>query len=392
MAGPLEGIRVLDLTAVVSGPMATLVLADQGAEVIKVEPPQGGDLIRSIGTQRGGMSGIFTALNRNKRSIALDLRTDAGRELLLRLAARTDVFIENYRPGVAKRMGIGEREVRRVAPDVIYVSINGFGDTGPYAQKRVYDNVIQALSGMAFVQGAARDRPELITNIVCDKASALVAAQAITAALFARDRGAGGQYVRLAMLDVAIAFLWPDAMDGYTHLGEAASIPAFGHSYDIRATKDGFLTVLPISDREFEAMCRALECPDLLDDPRFATSNDRFRHGPALSELVDAEVAKHETAELCRRFEAHDVPHAPVNNIADLHRDPQVIENQLLVEQDNPHSGRVRFPRSPVHFEATPTSIRRHTPALGEHSDEVLSELGLAADEIAKLRADAVVA
>jgi crotonobetainyl-CoA:carnitine CoA-transferase CaiB-like acyl-CoA transferase len=342
MAGPLEGIRVVDLTAVVSGPMATTILGDQGAEVIKVEPPGGGDLLRHLGTSRGGLSGIFTTLNRNKRSIALDLRAARGREILESLVARADVFVQNYRPGVVERMGIGEPALRRVKPDLVYVSISGFGETGPYAQKRVYDNVIQALSGMASVQSDRETgRPALVSHIVCDKASALAAAQAITAALFARERGAGGQHVRLAMLDTAISFLWPDAMDRHTFIGDGAvDSPEFARSYHIRATKDGFMTLLPISDVEFAGMCRALGRDDLAEDPRFCDKSARFRNGPALSEIIDAETAKLSTRELCARLEAHDVPHAQVNDVATLHEDPQVRANHLLVEMDHPHAGR----------------------------------------------------
>ena len=388
MAGPLSGVRVLDLTAVVSGPMATMLLGDQGADVIKVESPKGGDLLRSIGTQRGGFSGIFTSLNRNKRSIALDLRAPAGREIVERLVARADVLVQNYRPGVAQRMGLGEAAMRRIKPDLIYVSISGFGETGPYAQKRVYDNVIQALSGMASVQAdPATGKPSLVRNIVCDKASALAAAQAITAALFARERGAGGPHVRLAMLDVAIAFLWPDSMDRFTHLGEGAvETPAFGRSYDIRTTKDGFATLLPISDAEYRGMCRARDRPDLENDPRFADQTQRFRHGPEFSALIDAETAKHTTAELCRRLEAEDVPCAPVNDVATLHEDPQVVANALLEELSHPRAGKIRTPRAAARFDATPTSIRRLAPALGEHGDEVLSEIGVKPDEIETLR------
>jgi crotonobetainyl-CoA:carnitine CoA-transferase CaiB-like acyl-CoA transferase len=393
MTGPLEGIRVVDLTAVVSGPMATTILGDQGAEVIKVEPPGGGDLLRHLGTSRGGLSGIFTTLNRNKRSIALNLRAARGREILERLVARADVFVQNYRPGVVDRIGIGEPALRRVKPDLVYVSISGFGETGPYAQNRVYDNVIQALSGMASVQSDRETgRPALVSHIVCDKASALAAAQAITAALFARERGAGGQHVRLAMLDTAIAFLWPDAMDRHTFIGDGAvDSPAFARSYHIRATKDGFMTLLPISDVEFAGMCRALGRDDLALDPRFCDKSARFRNGPALSEIIDAETAKLTTRELCARLEAHDVPHAPVNDVATLHEDPQVLANHLLVEMDHPHAGRLRFPRSPAHFDATPTSVRRHAPALGEHTDEVLSEFGFGTDEIESLRNDGTI-
>ena len=227
MAGPLEGIRVIDLTTMVSGPLASSILGEQGAEVIKVEMPGTGDLIRHIGSSRGGLSAIFATLNRNKRSVVLNLREPRGRELLERLLEGADVFMQNFRPGVMAGMGFGEPELRRLNPELIYVSINGFGETGPYAQRRVYDIVIQALSGLAASQADPQTgTPDLVRNIVCDKVTAVSAAQAISAALFARERGAGGQHVRLAMLDSTIAFLWPDGMQSLTYLGEGATPPA----------------------------------------------------------------------------------------------------------------------------------------------------------------------
>ncbi len=392
MAGPLEGIRVIDLTSMVSGPMATCVLGDQGAEVVKVEIPGTGDLIRHIGCARGGLSAIFTTLNRNKRSIVLNLRQPHGRELLHKLLAGADVLVQNFRPAVMHALGFGEAELRPRYPDPVYVSVSGFAETGPYALPRVFDTIIQAISGMAASQADPKTGvPELVRNIVCDKVTAVTAAQAITAALFARERGAGGQHVRLSMLDTAIAFLWPDTMQSYTFLGEGVTPPApLAGLLSVRQTKDGHMTIFAISDAEFGGLCRALDCPELSDDPRFADVTLRTRNADLLAELLDRATGAHTTAELCARLEVEDVPHAAVTSLESLHRHPQVIENRLLVESEHPHAGRTRTPRPVASFEATPATLRRPAPALGEHTDELLAELGLPEGEIHELRAEGV--
>jgi crotonobetainyl-CoA:carnitine CoA-transferase CaiB-like acyl-CoA transferase len=390
MAGALDGIRVIDLTAMVSGPLATCVLADQGADVVKVEPPGTGDLIRQIGCSRGGLSAIFATLNRNKRSIALDLRKPSGCRALSRLVARADVFVQNFRPGVIDAMGFGEPALRAANPRLVYVSIDGFGETGPFAQRRVYDIVIQALSGMADSQADPRTgAPELVRNIVCDKTTAWVAAQAISAALFARERGAGGQHVRLSMLDATIAFLWPDVLQAHTWLGEGASAPAHLAGFlSVRRTADGFMTIFAIADREFEGLCRALGRPELLADARFADAAARMRHADALAAVLDAATAARSSAELAARLAAEDVPFAPVNRIGSLHEDPQVVANGLVVEMQHPTGGRLRTPRPVARFDRTPASLRRPAPVLGEHGAEVLAEAGFAPDEIEGLRAE----
>ena len=273
MPGPLHGYRIVDLTSMISGPSATMLLADQGAEVIKVENPRaGGDHTRLGANRRGGFSASFLNNNRGKRSVALDLKDPAAVEALLRVAAGADVFVQNFRPGVAERMGLGEAAVRAAAPDIVYVSISGFGEAGPYAQKPVYDPLVQALSGLATVQaGSDEAPPRLVRTILPDKLTGTVAAQAITAALLARARGAPGQHVRLSMLDAVVAFLWGSDMGSQTFVEEAIPQQEAASFIDlIYATATGHISVAVQSDKEWEALARALERPEWLADPRFA--------------------------------------------------------------------------------------------------------------------------
>jgi crotonobetainyl-CoA:carnitine CoA-transferase CaiB-like acyl-CoA transferase len=394
MAGPLEGFRIVDVTAYIAGPLATMILADQGADVIKVEPPGIGDVLRLLGTPRGGMSAFFATSNRAKRSAVLNLRDERGRELLRRLVATADAFVQNFRPGVVERLEIDYARLAAVRPDLVYVSISGFGERGPYVQRPVYDNVIQALSGMAAAQAHPETgEPDLIRNIVCDKATALTAAQAITAALLARERGAGGQHVRLAMLDAAVAFFWPDGMTNHTWLDDGgAPLPALASYYRTVPTADGHMTVTAITDAQFAGACRAVGRPEMAEDPRYRTLPDRVQRVAEITGQLAEILRTRSTAEWCERFEKEDVPHAPVNRQERLHLDPQLVVNGTLVERVHPKAGPMREPRPPVRFERTPAALRGHAPSLGEHTDEVLGEIGLGAQEIAGFRREGVVA
>lgn len=384
MPGPLDGIRVIDLTAVVSGPLATLLLADQGADVIKVEPTVVGDLTRPMGTQRGETSAIFASLNRNKRSLAVDLRQEAGKELLLELAATADVFIQNFRAGAIDRMGLGEQAVRRRNPEVVYVSIAGFGHSGPFAGRGVYDPLIQAASGLAHAQGqtpGGSGEPQLVRSIVCDKVTALTAGQAITAALFARERGAGGQHVRLSMLDAAIAFHWSDMMWRQTFLGDDVTVtPDLADSFYLTRTLDGWVICVAGTDAAFGLFCDAVDRADLKDDPRFATLMDRMMHPAEFRAEVEGILSSYESDALCALMDEAGVPCAKVNSLDDLLSDPQVAHNGILHEVDHPTGGRLRVPGSAARFEKTPAAMRWQSPRLGEHTGELLRELGRGED------------
>ena len=393
MAGPLHGIRILDLSNVVSGPKAVQVLADQGADVIKVEQPRVGDISRQAGAQRGGVSALYTALNRNKRSIVLDLQQAAAKAIMFDLGKLSDVLVQNFRPGAMERMGLGYSALSKLNPKLIYVSISGFGADGPYSKRRVYDPVIQGITGYVSTQTAVgSDTPELIKNVVCDKATALTASQAITAALFARERGSGGQHIDIAMLDVGIAFLWPDGMWNHTFVGDGVQpMPPLGDIYRVNRTADGYITHLAVSDVEWCGMCRALEREELGPDPKFATLPARPQNIDELVEILGAEMAKWPTEELCQRLDAEEVPFAKVNALDEVADDPQVRHRGSISEMEHESGGTVRLPNPPARFGRTPAEIRYLSPMLGQHTDEVLAELGHSGDDIASLRAGGAV-
>jgi crotonobetainyl-CoA:carnitine CoA-transferase CaiB-like acyl-CoA transferase len=366
-----------------SGPLATSILADQGADVIKVEGPGRGDGLRTIGPSRGGMSAIFTSFNRNKRSLVVDLRDERGVAVLDRLVASADVVVQNFRPGAVERMGIGADRYRATNPDLIYVSISGFGEKGPMAQSAVYDSVMQAYSGVAMHQADLETgEPSFVRSVVCDKGTAIQTAQLITAALFARGQGRGGQHIKVSMLHASLAFLWPDGMQNFALLGDGVSAPLKKSALPmIRPTADGYITISYIQDREFQALCRTVGREDLIDDERFSTAGPRASNARPLQGLLEATLREYTTTELAKVLAEADVPFATIGDPETIHDDPQVIANDLLFEMDHPIAGRLRQPKPLGEFEGTPTEIRRGAPSYGEHSLEIADEAGLSRDE-----------
>jgi crotonobetainyl-CoA:carnitine CoA-transferase CaiB-like acyl-CoA transferase len=395
MPGPLAGIGVLDLTSVVSGPLATMFLADQGADVIKIEP-LGGDITRrsrqSISVS-GEFSALFVSSNRGKRSLALDLKRPEAAKIMRKLITRSDVLVQNFRPGTMERLGFGEAALRELNPRLIYVSISGAGESGPYAKKRVYDPIIQGLSGFADLQAEPKTRrPQMIRTIVADKTTAIFAAQAVTAALFARERTGEGQHIRLAMLDTMIAYLWPEAMTQYTVVGqEATTADPTARPDLIFETADGYITVGTISDSEWQGFCAASGRSGLAEDPRFNTPGVRAANATERILLMAEIIKERSTAEWLRRLDANDVPSAPVLRRNEVIANEQVLARELIVEMDHPDIGLVRQPVPAARFDRTPARIQGPAPRVGEHSAAILTEIGLEATEIERMATEKIV-
>ncbi len=397
MPGPLSGIKVVDASAVLSGPLAAMMLADQGAEVVKVEPLGIGEIMRAGAFQRGGLCAFFANANRGKRGIALDVAKPQGRDVLLRLAREADVFIQNFRPGAVERLGIADSDLRAENPDLIYCSISGYGDSGPYKDRRVYDPIIQGLSGNVAVQlNPDVPIPDLVRHVVCDKASAYTAAQAITAALFARERGAGGQHIRVPMLDASVAFFWPDGMMAHTMVGDGVERPGptLYQIYRLTETNDGHLIYFAASDSEFHGLFRALERPDLAEDERFATLQARSvpENFEAVGAILFEEFRKWSTDDILPRLLAEQVPAGPVHSLEQVIDDPQIRHNGVILERDHPVAGTIRQAAPAARFDKTPQEAGRLPPLHGEHTEEVLAEIGFDEATREKLRADGVIA
>ncbi len=393
MAGPLTGFRIIDMTSQISGPLATMILADQGAEVIKVENPSIGDHTRTAAEQRNGMSASFVNNNRNKTSIAVDMKADGAVDVVLHLCRDADVFIQNFRPGVTDRMGVGEAAVRAVAPGIVYVSISGFGHEGPLSHKPVFDPLVQALSGLTSVQaGSDEARPRLVRTIVPDKLTGITASQAITAALLARERTGKGQHVHLSMLDSIVAFLWSSDMNSSTFVGdEPATEPAQSEIDLIYETADGYITVAAMTDKQWYGLTEALERLEWRDDPRFSTPAGRQKNVNDRLNMTQEVLRTRASAEWLERLEKADVPCVPVLTRREMIHHPQVEANGLVIETEHPVAGPLRQARAAASFSETPVDLPRPAPVLGEQTDEILAAAGYTTAEIEGLKASGVV-
>jgi crotonobetainyl-CoA:carnitine CoA-transferase CaiB-like acyl-CoA transferase len=392
MTGPLTGYRIVDLTQVVSGPLATMVLADQGADVIKVEPTTGGDLTRVTGIPVGGITPFFANHNRGKRSLAVDLSHPDGLEVVLRLCDTADVFVQNFRPGVCERLGLGADALSARNPNLVYVNISGFGTSGPYRDRRVYDPIIQGLTGHV----AAQLNPEIPFSdvhrtIVADKSTAYTVAQAVTAALLARERGlARGQVVDIAMIDAALAFFWSDGMMNRTFLDDPTFAKGFtlAQTMKVQRCASGELIYFVASDKERHALFRALGRDEWIDHPDWGTLARLIASQkiPEFGAALDEEFQRWDAAEILARMLAEEVPCGPVHSFDSLVEDPQLHHNGSLWEYEHPTAGRIRQARPAPRFSATALEPAPRLPLLGEHTDEVLGELGFDAEAVAALR------
>jgi len=386
MAGPLEGVRVVDLTSMISGPLATMMLADQGADVIKIEPPHG-DHSRRVATRRGGFSASFLNNNRNKRSVVLDLKNPQGLAVLKELVSDADVFVQNFRPGVAERIGIGEEAMRSITPDLIYVSVCGFGFEGPFAQKPVFDPLIQAVSGLTTVQaGSDEQRPKLVRTIVPDKVTALQTSQAITAALFAKLKSGSGQHIKISMLDTVVFFLWSSDMGGHTFIGDELEHETAQSYIDlVYETEDSYISVAVVADKDWRGVSVALDRPDFLTDPRFANAALREENKDARTRLTQEALLAFKSADAIHRLEQQDVPCAPVLTRRQMITHPQIKANQTLLDYLHPDAGHLRQARQPAMFSNTPLSAPEPAPHLGQHTREVLLQSGYSDTEVDNL-------
>ncbi|GAA6160020.1 CoA transferase [Ruegeria sp. HU-ET01832] len=374
--GPLSGIRVIDLTAVVSGPMSTMILADQGADVIKIERADG-DFTRHVATRRGGHSASYLNNNRNKRSVVADLKNPDDIAMIKTLVQDADVFIQNFRPGVVDRLGLSYEVLSVLNPRLVYMSISGFGIEGPLANKPVYDPLIQALSALTTVQaGSDEERPRLVRTILPDKLTAVQASQAVTAALFARERTGKGQKVTLSMLDTVAAFLWASDMNGHTFVGDEMEVEASQSFHDlIYEVKGGYLSISIMQNKHWEALAHATGRPDIIDDERFKTTELRDINRDARLDLTQEMVRDLDRDTLLTALEEAGVPCAPVLTRREMRQHPQLEANGMFVEYDHPTAGRLRQTRPAAVFHGTPATDLRPAPELGEHTAAVRASL-----------------
>jgi crotonobetainyl-CoA:carnitine CoA-transferase CaiB-like acyl-CoA transferase len=380
MTGPLDGVKVLDLSQIVSGPMAAAMLADQGADVVKLESPAG-DPVRGMGPKKGDVSAMFIAVNRGKRGVVADVKTLQGAAVLAALIGWADVLVENFRPGTMARLGFGWEHVHALNPRLIMASITGFGPDGPYANIRVYDPVVQAVSGIAAAQTDKQGQPSLVKTLIADKVTALTAAQAITAALFRRERTGPrqglGEHVQVSMLDAALAFNWPEAMWNLSFLDDAPpAMPAYGAMIRLWQAADGQVAIGAMQTVEFVALVRSLGLDELAADPRFQTAGGRMRHAKDWTGPVGEALAAQRLETLMDGFVREGAVGGRVNALEAVLDDPQVLHNHSVTEFSQSGAGRVRGARAAARFAGGSGPSARAAPALGEHDVEVRAMLG----------------
>jgi len=391
--GPLAGVRVLDVTTVVLGPWAAQTLGDMGADVIKVEPPEG-DTTRRLGPARHpGMGAFYLACNRNKRSLVLDLKQTAGRAALLRLAATADVILHNFRPGPAARLGLEYEPFRAVNPRLVYCATYGFRARGPYGTKPAYDDVIQAAAGLASLQTALVGEPRYMPTIVADKTSSLAVLSAVLSALFHRERTGEGQAIEVPMFETVVAYVMVEHLYGETFV---PPIETAGYKRILNRwrrpfrTTDGYLAVVPYTDADWRAFFALAGRADLLADPRFRTLESRLANIEALYEELAKIIAGRSSAEWLEALDRASVPAMVVNTLETLLVDPQLEATGFWKIVEHPTEGTLRVPDIPTTYSRTPAEIRRLPPRLGEHSREVLREAGFSEAEVDDLRASGV--
>ena len=375
---PLDGIRVVDLTRVLSGPFCTMLLADMGAEVIKIESPGDGDPVRNQGDMKDGLSWYFAAFNRNKKSVELDLRSEAGKDLLARLVETADVLVDNFRPGVLDRMGFGKERLARLNPRLVTCSINGYGSIGPYVDRPAFDFIAQAMSGFMTVNGREGEEPLRTGQPITDLVAGLYGAFGVVNALRARDRDGRGQHVESAMLNGILSFMAFFASD-YLLTGRLPARTGNDHPivapYGLFRASDAEVAVAPSNDAILRRFLQAIGLETLIEDPRFDTNEKRLARRDELKAIIDERMSTETQATWIARLNAAGVPSGKVQTLAEVFADPQVAAQEMVVEVDHPGHGPVRMLGFPVKLDRTPCRVRLPAPRLGEHTEEVLAPL-----------------
>jgi CoA:oxalate CoA-transferase len=390
---PLSGIKVLDLTRVLSGPFCTALLGDMGADVLKVEAPEG-DSVRGQGAAKDGLSWYFAQFNRNKRSIRLDLRKPDAKTILARLIEQSDVLVENFRPGVLARMGFDQDRLKALSPSLVTCSINGFGSTGPYKDRPAFDFIAQAMSGFMSVNGRPEDPPLRSGLPISDLVAGLYAALSIAAAVPHAKATGQGQRAEVSLTNAMVSMLSYIATNTFA-TGAAPARSGNDHPiaapYGLFPTRDGQLALAPADDAFFRRLADALGQPGLKDDPLYATQAARVANRARINAIVGGALAAGTTAHWVQVLNAAGVPCGPVNSVQAVFQDPQILEQQMVMAVDHPGYGMVQMLGFPMKFSGTPCQVRRTAPRLGEHSDEVLTELGYAKTQLANWRRDGVI-
>ena len=393
MTSSLHGIRVLDVTQVMAGPYAAMLLADLGADVIKVEPPAG-DSTRQMPGAVGHDTPAFNAVNRGKRSIVIDLKTRAGRDVCVRLATATDILIENYRPGVLAALGLGYDALAALNPRLIYASISGYGQTGPLRARGGFDLVAQGVSGIMSITGEPGGPPVKAGVPLTDLGAGLFAAVGVLAALHGRATTGQGQHIDTSLVDAGVALSVWEATEYFSGTGVPAALGSahrMNAPYQAIACADGYITLGAANDRLFAKLCDALGHPEWLAMPQYAQNAARVRNREALAELIEAVTRQQPRAHWLALFDAADIPCGPINDYAQVFADPQVRARDLVVETKHPALGTIPTLGSPLKMSATPPIVARPAPGLGEHTDAILRDAGYSAAEIAALRDAAIV-
>ena len=383
--GPLEGIKIIDISTIVSGPLAASMLGDQGAEVIKIEPPFRGENARVMGPIKEGSGALFAVVNRSKRSLAMDLKQEESKKIIYKLIEAADIIIDNFRPGALERLGLDYDKIKNHNPKIIQMSITGYGETGPYSKRRVYDPLIQATAGVCDAQ-SIEGQPKYMKTLMCDKITSLTAAQAMTAALYRREKTNKGQRITLSMLDTALYFMWSDSMYNYSwHGDDWTPMPNIADFYEQVKTKDGYIALVAINDNEFAGVLKAIGKEDLLEDERFSTTENRLMNVMEMQEILLNAYLDFTSDELVKKMEENDVPAAKINKREEIFSDPQVINNQTVINTKKDGEDLLKGPKPPANFLENDCGEPSFMPALGEHSSEILQEYGFSDDEINNL-------